>query len=294
VYGFSAAANGIHGVSTNTSGILAETSSTSQADAAVYAVSHGNASGLYGISPHVGVYGASGAASIVGTTPYVFDNGSPGVWGDTNGNGYGVAGTADNAVAGEFDNESETIPALEVNNLYGIVGVPFEGPVATIFGGSGGCTFFANGDVICTGAISSSNATEAGTRAVSTYSVQSAESWSEDAGSAQLVNGVAHVVLDPTFGQTVNTSIEYHVFLTPGGDSDGLYVSNKTAQGFDVHEQHGGRSNIAFDYRIMAKRAGHENERLTDVTARMKKRDQARSRLLSKGAGTTTPIRDSR
>ena len=81
-----------------------------------------------------------------------------------------------------------------------------------------------------------------------------------------MVNGVVHVQLDPTFGQTVNTGVEYHVFLTPGGDSEGLYVSNKTATGFDVHEQHGGHSNIAFDYRIMAKRKGYENIRLADRT----------------------------
>jgi hypothetical protein len=62
-----------------------------------------------------------------------------------------------------------------------------------------------------------------------------------------------------------------HVFLTPGGDSDGLYVSNKTAQGFDVHEQHGGHSSISFDYRIMVRRVGHENDRLADATAHIKK-----------------------
>ena len=59
-----------------------------------------------------------------------------------------------------------------------------------------------------------------------------------------------------------------------------MYVTDKTALGFEVHEQHGGHSNIAFDYRIMAKRAGHENERLEDVTDHEKRQAQNRARML--------------
>jgi hypothetical protein len=109
-------------------------------------------------------------------------------------------------------------------------------------------------------------ATDGGERQVGLYSVASPENWFEDAGSGQLANGYARIELDPAFSQTVNTSVEYHVFLTPEGDSEGLYVSNKTPQGFEVHEQHGGRSSIAFDYRVMAKRAGCEDVRLGNLT----------------------------
>jgi hypothetical protein len=47
-----------------------------------------------------------------------------------------------------------------------------------------------------------------------------------------------------------------------------LYVTAKTASGFEVRELGGGKSSIAFEYRIMAKRVGHEGERLVDVTER--------------------------
>jgi hypothetical protein len=100
--------------------------------------------------------------------------------------------------------------------------------------------------------------------------MQEAENWLEDAGSGQLVNGVAHVSLEPVFRQTVNTGVEYHVFLTPDGDCKGLYVSAKSSGGFDVHELGGGRSSIAFEYRIMAKRTGYESARLVDVTDHVK------------------------
>jgi hypothetical protein len=47
--------------------------------------------------------------------------------------------------------------------------------------------------------------------------MQSAESWLEDAGTAQLVKGAAHVEIETSFGQTVNAGVAYHVFLTPNG-----------------------------------------------------------------------------
>ncbi|MFY9912669.1 MAG: hypothetical protein WCF22_19560 [Candidatus Sulfotelmatobacter sp.] len=60
------------------------------------------------------------------------------------------------------------------------------------------------------------------------------------------------------------------MFLTPNDDSKGLYLSHKTATSFEVHEQGGGASCIAFDYRIMAKSKGYESVRLEDLTERFK------------------------
>jgi hypothetical protein len=275
VQGNSTSGNGMHGVSASTSGIFGETSSTSGGDAALYGYSHNNAIGVFGFSPKFGVVGESVGNSATGGLSSVFVNGPAAVWGDTGGNGYAVAGTTDNGTAGEFINTSASQEAMYVGNFYN-----GNSTVATLTGEAGGCTFFGNGDVLCEGKISSAVKLKDEDRSVKTYSVQSTENWYEDAGSAQLVNGVVHVQLEATFGQTVNTGVEYHVFLTPGGDSEGLYVTNKTAQGFDVHEQHGGHSNIAFDYRIMAKRAGHENERLEDVTVHEKKQAENRARML--------------
>jgi hypothetical protein len=47
-------------------------------------------------------------------------------------------------------------------------------------------------------------------------------------------------------------------------------VTNKTSNSFEVRELKGGHSNIAFDYRIIAKRNGYEQIRLEDKTAMMK------------------------
>jgi hypothetical protein len=105
---------------------------------------------------------------------------------------------------------------------------------------------------------------------VETYAMQSPENWMEDFGSGKIERGVAVVTIDPAFAETVSESAEYHVFLTPKGDSRGLYVINETPTSFEVRESGGGTSSLAFDYRIVAKRRGFETERLTDVTERFK------------------------
>ena len=96
------------------------------------------------------------------------------------------------------------------------------------------------------------------------------------------------MTLDGTFAQTVNASSDYHVFLTPEGDCRGLYVTRKTATGFEVHELGGGQSSVAFYYRIVALRRGFENVRMADITEQMKK---ANAPLPKAGPGFALPAR---
>lgn len=94
------------------------------------------------------------------------------------------------------------------------------------------------------------------------YCMESAEMWLEDFGTGSLDNGVAVVPIEPIFSQTVNTGVPYHVFLTPEGDCNGLYVTAKTASSFEVRELRDGTASIAFSYRIVARRKGYEEVRL--------------------------------
>ncbi len=73
----------------------------------------------------------------------------------------------------------------------------------------------------------------------------------ESVGDGSLAGGSAYVTIDPDFAKQLDPSKSYHVFLTPDGDSKGLYVSGKTATGFTVRENQGGRSTLPFDYRIV-------------------------------------------
>jgi hypothetical protein len=94
-----------------------------------------------------------------------------------------------------------------------------------------------------------------------------------------LSNGEAVVNIEAVFGETVNTGVEYHVFLTPNGDCKGLYVSQKSPTSFVVRELGGGHSSIAFDYRIMAKRVGYEKVRLADLTEQFNKQEAYRQKM---------------
>jgi hypothetical protein len=187
--------------------------------------------------------------------------------------------TADSDYAAVFANNSDEAPTTFFYN-YGTAGTT---NALRAEGTAGSCTLTGSGDAACTGTLKSVVATtgSAGARRVETYSMQSPENWFEDFGSGALNNGAATVKLDPTFILTVNTGVEYHVFLTPNGDSKGLYVSQKTATSFEVREQGGGRSSIAFDYRIVAKRVGYEQVRLADVTERFNQQQALSAKMHS-------------
>ena len=93
------------------------------------------------------------------------------------------------------------------------------------------------------------------------YGVSSTQVWVEDFGSGKLENGAAVITIEPIFAQTVDLN-DYHIFLTPLGNCNGLYVTAKTATSFEVHELGDGVSNVEFDYRIVAQQIGYEDFRL--------------------------------
>jgi hypothetical protein len=221
-------------------------------------------SGVYGIAPYgIGVLGVWGGYS--GTFVDYFDSKGllAGVWGDSSiVAGTGVNGTADNAAAANFINNSASYHTLYViNNSTGGTGAA----VLSASTPNGSCDI-TDGDFACTGQLKTLASIDGGARTVETYAVHSAENWMEDFGTGTLEHGVAHIGLEPAFAETVANSADYHVFLTPGGDCKGLYVINKTAQGFEVRESGGGTSSLEFDYRIVAHRRGLEKQRLADVT----------------------------
>lgn len=96
------------------------------------------------------------------------------------------------------------------------------------------------------------------------YSLESPESWFEDFGRGEIVDGRAQIDLDSDFVALV-LSDSYHVFLTPEGDSNGLYVSSRTPTGFVVQEQQSGKSRLQFSYRVVAKRKDITGERLEKI-----------------------------
>jgi hypothetical protein len=149
-------------------------------------------------------------------------------------------------------------------------GIDFFGPVGVLGASKNGNAGTFLGPVVVSGDFTVLGAKNAavphpdGTHRL-LHCMESPECWFEDFGEAKLIDGEAKVRLDDGFASVVKLDM-YHVFLTPHGDSHGLYVSHRSESQFEVREQGGGKSNISFSYRIAAKRRDIEGERLARIT----------------------------
>ncbi len=173
-----------------------------------------------------------------------------GVWGDNTGSGPGVLAT-NNAAENTLEIQNRTTGSAFLIAAFDENGAPKFG-------------VDMDGDLIASGTKSAAVAL-AGGRRVALFAMESPENWFEDFGTGRLSGGAATVMLDPRFAETVNTAVGYHVFLTPNGECNGLFVAEKTPSGFTVRELGGGESNVPFDYRIVARRKGYESTRLPEL-----------------------------
>lgn len=78
----------------------------------------------------------------------------------------------------------------------------------------------------------------------------------ENFGTAYLENGTAEIYIDPIFSKNIIVDKDHllKVFIQLEGDCNGVYVTEKSATGFNVKELHNGQSNVAFSWRIVANR----------------------------------------
>jgi hypothetical protein len=84
------------------------------------------------------------------------------------------------------------------------------------------------------------------------HAPETPEFYFQDFGQGQLVNGKAHIDLDPIFAKNVMISDKHplRVFIQLEGDENckGVVVKNKTATGFDVVEMASGNSSTTFQW----------------------------------------------
>ena len=160
----------------------------------------------------------------------------------------------------------------------GVLGVTASsGGYAAIYGAAGSSTAYSGYFTGGTGLYVNGNQTATGTKSAivsvgpdwrKLYCEEAAEVYFNDYGSGTLVNGHAHIELDPIFLQTVtiDSANPMRVFVQMNTEISGIYVV-KGLTGFDVIENGGNHSAGAFDYRIVAKRKGYESVRLEQVSA---------------------------
>ncbi len=99
--------------------------------------------------------------------------------------------------------------------------------------------------------------TSNGMAAINAY--ETAEYYFGDIGKAKTDdNGQVLIQLDPLFLETVNTSIQYHVFVSPY-DNATVWVKQMDRGSFIVKSS---KPNVEFSWEIKAKRLGYEDTRL--------------------------------
>ena len=157
---------------------------------------------------------------LSGTGIVASTNGGNAIQGASNGN-VGVLGTSNSSIGGFF--ASGTSTGLYATGPASGFAARFDGPV------------LVNGNFTAIGGSKSAAVPHPDGTHRRLYCVESPESWFEDFGREQLANGRAQVRLDPDFNALVHSD-NYHVFLTPDGDTNGLYVSDRNPNGFEVRE----------------------------------------------------------
>jgi hypothetical protein len=250
VYGTSTVRDGVHGVTASTngySGVAGIASGTS-----------GSARGVYGSSSNgVGVYGMSSQTNGNAVEGTMSAGGGTGVYGYFSGGRNGGWG-----VAAESNDTTE---------MYEALGVQADNATTYIFDGANTandrrCIIDPNANLTCDGVVKGGSAVQVRHRNSSghhvlTYATESATATIEDVGTARMSAGVANVQIDPAFASVMDGKW-YYVFLTPLGDTRGLYVRIKTPSAFQVRETEHGRDTLAFDYRIVAHPLDAKNDRL--------------------------------
>ncbi|HEV3089917.1 MAG TPA: hypothetical protein VGX91_00580 [Candidatus Cybelea sp.] len=256
--GVSATSGTSDGLQANSSGgfgVYAQTGST-QGNSGVLGAANATTGGAAGVS------GVSYASSGAGLAGYGYDASPDGVYGSGSKRGvYGV-GTQAGVVGASNSGGGYGVWAISSTAAKGSYVLYAEGE------GSGGvCSIDYDANLNCSGTIMggqsvrTTHRTSAGRRVVA-YASESTSQTIEDFGTAQMTGGIAEVQFDPSFAATIDRMRGYYVFLTPLGNTRGLYVSGKGATSFVVREVENGRSRLGFDYRVVAHPLDSNNDRL--------------------------------
>lgn len=245
--------------------------------------------GVAGTGPNFGVAGeapttGAGVIGISGTPPSgsssvgvgVAGSGATGVAGGGligvagAGSATGVAGVS--ALYGGAFQSTSTSPGTATLPIAALVAQSTAG--ASIFSGEGslitgtsipsGILIDPQANIHTSGKLFTTGSCNVGCIAqrVVSYGTSAATPTLEDTGEAQLRAGAAYVRLDRAFANAIDPHLGYVVLITPEAATTGLYVTGRTMDGFQVHENPGGHSFGAFAYRIVAHPYGSREPRL--------------------------------
>ncbi|MCC7303583.1 MAG: collagen-like protein, partial [Bacteroidia bacterium] len=274
-------ADAINGYASGTGmGVYGENTGTG---VGVYGNSTNSGSGVYGVNNinGTGVEGFNSATGI-GVVGYNNATGFGGYFESVAGNTMGVYGYNSNVNGTAFIGGGNALPTLFYQpagsggsfngRTYGVFGIAWGGnTLGTTAGGYFNDSLNAvqdyvawvasyqggtNYKIIGSGSVSTIVEDVNGNQVIM-HAPEGPSPMFEDYGTGQLINGKAIIQLDPTFAKNiyVDDAHPLKVFIQLEGDCKGVYVFNKTGDGFEVKELDGGNSNISFTYHVVGHRA---------------------------------------
>jgi hypothetical protein len=249
--------------------------------------------GVYGIAPNgYGVEGTTGVeqspypglfSGILGLDGSANFGNNDGILGITNNGYFGVQGIGGNGSVGGVYGSADggNYGVFGESGLVGVEGSSNGTPLAAANGAGTIVWSVDSSGIVTTTANAQAIVTVRGGASARTFVPNSTTPLLEDVGSAMLVRGASTVRLDPAFGSSISSGV-YQVFITPNGESKGLYVQQKKASEFTVRENANGRSTIGFDYRIVAKPFADTGARIAIAPSAANFESPTRRSLLSK------------
>ncbi len=84
----------------------------------------------------------------------------------------------------------------------------------------------------------------------------------QTSGFSTLSKGACRIEFDDHFKRAVSPDVPVIVTVTPTGNSNGVYVSEVTKDGFTVVENNGGKSSVTVSFIAIGRRAGYEDPQL--------------------------------
>lgn len=263
IIGYNAAAAGTG----NGKGVVGYTNQSGTSAAGVYAINE-NANGIALIAFNSAASGTSFGDAIYGQTA---QSQAFAMFGSNiHTSGTGVVGSGNNQTASYLTNGSG---GAFTGNTIGVYGKAISSANST-FGG-----YFINGNnnayayvggtdnvgtlrkVIGPGTVSTIVSDTKGNK-VTMSCPEAPEILLMDFGHAELKNGRAYVKIDPILSKNILVDEKHplKVFIQLEGECNGVYVTNKSKDGFEVVELQNGKSNVPFTWSIVAQRADEYDE----------------------------------
>jgi hypothetical protein len=234
-------------------------------------VGTGDVSGVFGTGEENGVEGHC----ETGTGVFARSNSGTGVWAQT-ATGLGVNAISDGSIAVRGQsNRSAGVVGLTFGSggsvgVLGVAGGTGTGVLGFSSQGNAGAFFgpvVVSGDFTVIGGSKSAAVPYPDGSYRLLYAVESPDCWLEDFGRAKLIDGEAIVKLKDDFAAVIDFK-QMHIFLSPEGDCNGLYLNSMPAQNtqsFSVGELQNGKSSLSFSYRIVGKRKDIRGQRMKKV-----------------------------